>query len=100
MRSQEQHSLAQSIWFWCKRRGLIQALSHSRAKGLWYQWSVRLPRLHLLNACSLLLACRWVGILAFGEGWHNNHHAFEFSARHGLEWWQVCAGDVGKYRDP
>ena len=27
----------------------------------------------------------WVGILAFGEGWHNNHHAFEFSARHGLE---------------
>lgn len=31
----------------------------------------------------------WVGVLAFGEGWHNNHHAFEFSARHGLEWWQV-----------
>ena len=30
----------------------------------------------------------WVGILAWGEGWHNNHHAFEFSARHGLEWWQ------------
>lgn len=30
----------------------------------------------------------WVGLLAFGEGWHNNHHAFEFSARHGLEWWQ------------
>jgi len=29
----------------------------------------------------------WVSILAFGEGWHNNHHAFEFSARHGLEWW-------------
>ena len=27
--------------------------------------------------------------LAFGEGWHNNHHAFEFSARHGLEWWQM-----------
>ncbi len=30
----------------------------------------------------------WVGLLAWGEGWHNNHHAFEFSARHGLEWWQ------------
>ncbi len=30
----------------------------------------------------------WVAILAFGEGWHNNHHAFEFSARHGLKWWQ------------
>ncbi|CAG9464313.1 unnamed protein product [Pedinophyceae sp. YPF-701] len=31
----------------------------------------------------------WVGILAWGEGWHNNHHAFEYSARHGLEWWQL-----------
>ncbi|MEY4180138.1 MAG: hypothetical protein RLY70_3712 [Planctomycetota bacterium] len=26
--------------------------------------------------------------LAMGEGWHNNHHAFPTSARHGLEWWQ------------
>ena len=26
---------------------------------------------------------------AFGEGWHNNHHAFPASARHGLEWWQI-----------
>jgi stearoyl-CoA desaturase (delta-9 desaturase) len=30
-----------------------------------------------------------VGILALGEGWHNNHHAFPTSARHGLLWWQV-----------
>lgn len=29
-----------------------------------------------------------VGVLALGEGWHNNHHAFPTSARHGLEWWQ------------
>ena len=28
------------------------------------------------------------GILGFGEGWHNNHHAFPTSARHGLRWWQ------------
>ncbi|WP_392535318.1 acyl-CoA desaturase [Nostoc sp. C117] len=27
-------------------------------------------------------------LLACGEGWHNNHHAFPASARHGLEWWQ------------
>ncbi|CAI0422439.1 unnamed protein product [Linum tenue] len=31
----------------------------------------------------------WVAVLAFGEGWHNNHHAFEYSARHGLKWWQI-----------
>jgi stearoyl-CoA desaturase (delta-9 desaturase) len=29
------------------------------------------------------------GVLAFGEGWHNNHHAFPTSARHGLKWWQL-----------
>jgi stearoyl-CoA desaturase (delta-9 desaturase) len=29
------------------------------------------------------------GVLAMGEGWHNNHHAFPTSARHGLAWWQV-----------
>ncbi len=28
-------------------------------------------------------------ILTFGEGWHNNHHAFQTSARHGLKWWQI-----------
>jgi stearoyl-CoA desaturase (delta-9 desaturase) len=32
-----------------------------------------------------------MGILAFGEGWHNNHHAFPASARHGLKWWQFDA---------
>jgi stearoyl-CoA desaturase (Delta-9 desaturase) len=35
-----------------------------------------------------------VGLLAFGEGWHNNHHAFPRSAFHGLRWWQI---DVSGY---
>jgi stearoyl-CoA desaturase (delta-9 desaturase) len=26
----------------------------------------------------------WVSLLTFGEGWHNNHHAHQTSARHGL----------------
>ena len=29
-----------------------------------------------------------VAVLSLGEGWHNNHHAFPTSARHGLRWWQ------------
>ena len=33
--------------------------------------------------------CWWVALLTFGEGWHNNHHAFPRSARHGLQWWEV-----------
>ena len=31
----------------------------------------------------------FIGILAFGEGWHNNHHYYANSARHGLRWWQL-----------
>ena len=30
----------------------------------------------------------FVALLTFGEGWHNNHHAFPTSARHGLDWYQ------------
>jgi stearoyl-CoA desaturase (delta-9 desaturase) len=29
-----------------------------------------------------------VAFLIFGEGWHNNHHAFPTSARQGLRWYQ------------
>jgi stearoyl-CoA desaturase (delta-9 desaturase) len=34
-------------------------------------------------------ANNWIcAVLALGEGWHNNHHAFPTSARQGLRWWQ------------
>ena len=31
----------------------------------------------------------WLAPLSFGESWHNNHHAFPTSARHGLRPWEV-----------
>lgn len=31
----------------------------------------------------------FLAIAVFGDGWHNNHHAFPSSAFHGLSWWQV-----------
>lgn len=31
----------------------------------------------------------FLAILAFGEGWHNNHHKYPVSARQGFKWWQV-----------
>ncbi len=34
----------------------------------------------------------WVALLTSGEGWHNNHHAFPWSARIGLKWWEVDMG--------
>ncbi len=30
----------------------------------------------------------WVALLTYGEGWHNNHHAYQTSARHGMRWWE------------
>ncbi len=32
--------------------------------------------------------CWWVGLLAAGEGWHNNHHAHPTCAAHGRKWWE------------
>jgi stearoyl-CoA desaturase (delta-9 desaturase) len=31
----------------------------------------------------------WLAIPTWGEAWHNNHHAFPTSYRHGLERWQI-----------
>jgi stearoyl-CoA desaturase (delta-9 desaturase) len=35
-----------------------------------------------------------VGLLGGGEGWHNNHHAFQRSAFHGLFWYQFDLSGV------
>jgi stearoyl-CoA desaturase (Delta-9 desaturase) len=38
----------------------------------------------------------WLAPLSFGESWHNGHHAFPTSARHGLKPWQfdISAGVI------
>ena len=33
----------------------------------------------------------WVALISYGEGWHNNHHAYLHSAAHGLRWWEFDA---------
>jgi stearoyl-CoA desaturase (delta-9 desaturase) len=30
----------------------------------------------------------WVALISWGEGWHNNHHAFQRSASFGLRWFE------------
>ena len=59
------------------------------------------PRTWLVNSASDRLGCRnfpvpdvstkswWVALLAYGEGWHNNYHAFPTSARHGMRFWEI-----------
>jgi stearoyl-CoA desaturase (delta-9 desaturase) len=34
----------------------------------------------------------WLGALSWGEAWHNNHHAFPWSAAFGLNWRQADPG--------
>lgn len=34
----------------------------------------------------------WLSLPSAGEAWHNNHHAFPYSARLGLAWWQLDPG--------
>ena len=31
----------------------------------------------------------WVALITYGEGWHNNHHAYPRMARHGHKWWEI-----------
>jgi stearoyl-CoA desaturase (Delta-9 desaturase) len=31
----------------------------------------------------------WLALLMFGEGWHNNHHAFPAAARSGFLWYEI-----------
>ncbi|KAL5719086.1 hypothetical protein ACHQM5_011912 [Ranunculus cassubicifolius] len=44
-----------------------------------------------------------LSVITLGESWHNNHHAIQYSARDGFEWWQIdmtwyvikCLGFLG-----
>ena len=31
----------------------------------------------------------WLGVVMFGEGWHNNHHAYPSAARSGILWYEI-----------
>ena len=35
-----------------------------------------------------------LALLTLGEGWHNNHHQFPSSVKHGLRWWEL---DISYY---
>ena len=92
---------------------IVLGLALLAAGGLpWVLWGIFLRTvvgLHatwLVNSATHLWGSRrfatrdtstnnWVvALLTFGEGWHNNHHAYPTSARHGLKWYEV---DVNWY---
>jgi stearoyl-CoA desaturase (Delta-9 desaturase) len=84
---------------------LIGGTLHSALTGLLWGGGVRLFVLHHVTY-SINSIChvfgrrrfdtpdesrnvRWLSLLSFGESWHNNHHAFPTSARHGLGRWEL-----------
>lgn len=71
------------IWGGLVRVFLVHHVTWSinSACHLWGQRTYRSDDLSTDNALF--------GLLALGEGWHNSHHAFPTSARHGLRWWQL-----------
>jgi stearoyl-CoA desaturase (delta-9 desaturase) len=36
-----------------------------------------------------------LALFTMGEGWHNNHHAYQSSARQGFRWWEIDATYYG-----
>jgi fatty-acid desaturase len=69
--------------------------------GIFFRVTVNLHATWLVNSASHMWGKRrfatrddsknnwWVALLTFGEGWHNNHHAYPTSARHGLAWYEI-----------
>ena len=65
---------------------LIPRRSQNEA-GSGLEFPASVVRDYVLN--DLSTNCWWVALMTYGEGWHNNHHAFPTSARHGLRPWEL-----------
>ncbi|XP_022955965.1 palmitoyl-monogalactosyldiacylglycerol delta-7 desaturase, chloroplastic-like [Cucurbita moschata] len=74
------------IWGTCVRTVMIQHATFF-VNSVCHMWGKRPWKTNDLSRNNW-----WVSLLLFGEGWHNNHHAFEYSARMGIEWWQYDPG--------
>jgi stearoyl-CoA desaturase (delta-9 desaturase) len=72
------------LWGGLARIVLVHHITWS-VNSLCHLWGQQPYRSHGDDSRNNILC----GIFALGEGWHNNHHAFPSSARHGLRWWQL-----------
>ncbi|MEL7482935.1 MAG: acyl-CoA desaturase [Planctomycetota bacterium] len=70
------------LWGGVVRVGLVHHVSWS-VNSVCHIWGTRPFKSHDESRNNAVF-----GVLALGEGWHNNHHAFPTSARHGLRWWE------------
>lgn len=80
------------LWGGCVRMFAVNHMTWS-VNSIGHSWGTRLPGQRGAARNSLVM-----GMLAFGDGWHANHHAHPRSARHGwgwrqpdINWWWICA---------
>lgn len=71
------------LWGGLARVFLIHHVTWS-INSICHLWGSKPFRSHDESRNNLLF-----GYIGLGEGWHNNHHAFPTSARHGLRWWEL-----------
>ena len=71
------------VWGGLARVFLVHHITWS-VNSVCHLWGTRPFESHDLSRNNAIF-----GLLALGEGWHNNHHAFPTSARHGLRWWEI-----------
>ena len=93
-------------WFWVPQV-VLGVLLYLAGGWSWVVWGVAVRTVFtyhttwLVNSASHLWGYRnfetadrsrnnwWVALISFGEGWHNNHHAHQRSARHGMRWFEI-----------
>jgi stearoyl-CoA desaturase (delta-9 desaturase) len=89
--------------------GLLSGQPAGMLTGLFWGGFVRMfvvaQTMNMLNSCFHTVGsrsfntvpdnsrnCGMLSLLTWGEAWHNNHHAFPYSAAFGLEWYQFDPG--------
>ncbi|KAL5718627.1 palmitoyl-[glycerolipid] 7-desaturase [Ranunculus cassubicifolius] len=64
-------------------------LEQVKKKATWVRkWALR-DLIYAVSISTVHVLCLLLSLITFGESWHNNHDAFDYSARQGLEWWQI-----------
>jgi stearoyl-CoA desaturase (delta-9 desaturase) len=85
--------LAVAIWFWAGWSGLIVGFFWSTV--ILYHGTFMINSLAHVHGKQRYLTGDdsrnnwWLAVITLGEGWHNNHHAYQSSTRQGFRWWEI-----------
>lgn len=86
------HYLQMELWFWVNffpRMCVLNAMTLTNSAGHYFGTRPFVGNNRPPLGHCYATNCWWAALLNGGEGWHNNHHAFAKSAKHGLLWWEI-----------